>query len=261
MAGDVERLAPRGRRPPPLVDLALPRVVGGERQDRVAVVLVEQVAQVPGAVGDVDLRRGEVGALEAGAAGLARDVVGRLGHQLHQALGAGVRGLVAEARLGVDDARDQRRVEPLVGGLLADDVLVAQRQRDLLHGVVGRTARSPSRRSRPAPRRPEQEQPAAQDAARGAAPPRAARLAAAPRGRSTCAVAPGAHALSFVKNPRQLRLELARAAGVLDRERRSLRLLLLRELARRALVDAPRGRARRPAGAHRLVGDDAIVTS
>ena len=62
------------------------------------------------------------------AAGLVRDVVRGLGHQLHQTLGAGVRGLVAEALMGVDDAGDQRRVHALVGGLLADHVLVAQRQ-------------------------------------------------------------------------------------------------------------------------------------
>ena len=48
----------------------------------------------------------------------------------------GVRGGVAEARLGVDDRGDERRVELLVLGLLADDVLVAQRERDLLHRVV-----------------------------------------------------------------------------------------------------------------------------
>ena len=57
---------------------------------------------------------------------------------LHQAARARVRGLVAEARLLVDDRRDQRRVQVLVRGLLADDVLVAQGQRDLPHRVVER---------------------------------------------------------------------------------------------------------------------------
>ena len=40
--------------------------------------------------------------------------------------------------------RDQRRVDVLVGRLLADDVLVAQRERDLLDRVVGRAARGSS---------------------------------------------------------------------------------------------------------------------
>ena len=75
VVGDPEALAARRRRAPPLVDLALARVVGGERQHLVAVVVLEQVAQVPRAVGDVDLRRREVALLERGAARLARDVV------------------------------------------------------------------------------------------------------------------------------------------------------------------------------------------
>src|SRR6478752_4567038 len=41
--GDLELLALGGGFGAPLVDLALPAVVGGERQDRVALVLVEQV--------------------------------------------------------------------------------------------------------------------------------------------------------------------------------------------------------------------------
>ena len=51
-----------------------------------------------------------------------------------------VRRLVAEVRLGVDHGGDERRVEVLVARLLADDVLVAQRQRDLA-GRRGRRGR------------------------------------------------------------------------------------------------------------------------
>ena len=80
---------------------------------------------------------GEVALDERRAAGLLRDVGGGPGHQLHQPLRAGRGGLVEEVRLGVDDAGDQSGVEALVGGLLADHVLVAQRQLDLLHGLVG----------------------------------------------------------------------------------------------------------------------------
>src|SRR3954465_2095503 len=75
--GDAERLAAVAGPLPPAVDLALPRVVGGERERLVAVVAREQVAQVPGAVGDVDLRIRQVALLEPRAAGLSRDVVGR----------------------------------------------------------------------------------------------------------------------------------------------------------------------------------------
>jgi hypothetical protein len=40
----------------PRVDVALSRVVGGERRREVVVVAVKQVAEVPRAVADVDLR-------------------------------------------------------------------------------------------------------------------------------------------------------------------------------------------------------------
>ena len=44
------------------------------------------------------------------------------GIDLHQAEGAGRRGARVELRLGVDHGRDQRRIQVLVGRLLADDV-------------------------------------------------------------------------------------------------------------------------------------------
>jgi hypothetical protein len=66
---------------------------------------------------------------------VACDEVGRVGRDLHQPAGARVRGLVAEARLLVDNRRDQRRVEALVRRLLPDDVVVPERERDLAHGI------------------------------------------------------------------------------------------------------------------------------
>src|SRR4029078_2059110 len=50
--------------------------------------------------------------------------------------GPGRRAAGAELGLGVDDGGDQRGVEVLGPGLLADDVLVAQRQRDLAHRLL-----------------------------------------------------------------------------------------------------------------------------
>ena len=82
--------------------------------------------------------RGQVGLHEGRAARLAGDVAGGPRRELHQPDGPGrATAAVAELRLGVDDAGDQRRVQVLVARLLADDVLVAQRERDLLHRVVG----------------------------------------------------------------------------------------------------------------------------
>ena len=75
--------------------------------------------------------------------GLARDVARGRGRELHQALRRPARDdlAVAEVRLGVDDAGDERRVEALLARLLADDVLVAQRQADLVDRLVQRRAR------------------------------------------------------------------------------------------------------------------------
>ena len=62
----------------PAVHVGLAGVVGGDRERLVALVVVDQVAQEPGAVGDVDLRRGEVLLLEAHAARALGDEVGGL---------------------------------------------------------------------------------------------------------------------------------------------------------------------------------------
>src|SRR4051794_26454745 len=120
----------------PVVHVAEARVVRGDRQRLAAVVAVQEPSQVPGAVGDVDLGRAEILERETDPAGLLRDEARRVGSDLHEATRAGDRGAVAELRLLVDDRRDQRGIEVLVVGLLADDVLVPQRQGDLLHGVL-----------------------------------------------------------------------------------------------------------------------------
>ena len=67
---------------------------------------------------------------------LLLDVVRRFRSDLHQAARAGARRLVAELGLGVDHGGDQRGVDFLFVGLLADHVLVAQRQGQLLHRMV-----------------------------------------------------------------------------------------------------------------------------
>src|SRR5262245_1711014 len=112
-------------------DVGLAGVVGRERGDHVAVEFVEEVAQVEGPVADVDLGIGEVVGAEGRAAAQVLDQLGGLRGHLHQAARTGVGLLVAEAGLGVDHGGDQVRRQVLLLGLLADDVLVAQRQGDL----------------------------------------------------------------------------------------------------------------------------------
>ncbi len=137
VVGGVEAVGPAGPLDP-AVNVGLAGVVGSDRGRFVPAVVVDQVAQEPGPVGDVDLGRGEIRLRELHAARPPRDEVRGLGRDLHQS--ARPRGgcLVAEARLLVDHRGDQRRVEVLVGGLLADDVVVAQRKGELSHGVAQR---------------------------------------------------------------------------------------------------------------------------
>ena len=122
----------------PAVDVGRPGVVGGKRGDHVAVVAIEQFAQQEGAVADVDFGIGEVVQLEGGAAAVALDFVRRFRRDLHQPARAGARGAVAELRLRVDHRGDQRRVDVLFARLLADHVLVAQGQGELLDRPVDR---------------------------------------------------------------------------------------------------------------------------
>ena len=104
--------------------------------------MVEQVAQVVAAVGDVDLRRAEVARREAVAARQFRQEFGRFRLDLHQALRARRGGPRFEFRLRVDHRRDQRRVEVL-------------RRRPVRGSRSRRSAavrRSRGARSRPSPR-------------------------------------------------------------------------------------------------------------
>ena len=71
-------LARRSDRSAPLVGVAGPGVVGGQRRGHVAVVAVEQFAQEEGAVADVDFGVGEVIELEGGAAAVAARFRSRL---------------------------------------------------------------------------------------------------------------------------------------------------------------------------------------
>src|SRR3954447_10337805 len=123
-------------RPAPLVGVPRASVVSGQRRRLVAVVAVEQFAQEEGPVADVQFGVGQVRQLEGRAAALLLDELRRFRGDLHQAPRTGARGRVAELRLRVDDGGDQRRVDPLFVGLLADHILVAQRQRQLLNRFV-----------------------------------------------------------------------------------------------------------------------------
>ena len=111
-----------------------------------------------------------------------------LGQDLHQALRARLGRLVAELRLAVDHGRDQRGIEVLVARLLADHVLVAQRQRDLLDRVVHHRAQHDRRR--PPRRRAIAEQDDGQPAAPGAAARRRDRVRRAQCARRRAATRP-----------------------------------------------------------------------
>src|SRR5438034_1433312 len=110
----------------PGVDVVLPRVVGGEREALVS-VLVEEVSQVPGAVADVDLRVVEVADAETGAAGVNGDPLRGRGQELHQPDRTRARARIGpELALLVDDSGEQGRVEVVVLGVPADDLLVPE---------------------------------------------------------------------------------------------------------------------------------------
>ena len=107
---------------PPAVDVPLARVVGREHEPLVA-VLVEEVAEVPGAVADVDLRVGQVADVEGRAAGAQRDPLRRRRASAASARSrpSDERASRPELRLLVDHRRDERRVEPSRVRPLADD--------------------------------------------------------------------------------------------------------------------------------------------
>ena len=132
---------------------------------------------------------------------------------LHQAAGSGARGLVAELRLGVDHGGDQRGVDPLFVGLLADHVLVAQRQGQLLDRLVEQSAEDQG----------------------GARPPTT--TATLPRATMRAAALLSLHRRSFVEQRGQRLLEVLERAVVADHVLGPLGLLGLGQLARLALVD------------------------
>src|SRR5581483_709282 len=110
----------------PAVDVPLAGVVRGEREPLVAAVEIEQVAQVPRAVADVQLGVVEVANPELRPARPRRDALRGRRQQLHQPDRARLRARVGpEAALLVDDGGEERAVEPVVARVAADDLLVA----------------------------------------------------------------------------------------------------------------------------------------
>ena len=155
------------------------------------------------------------------AARLARDVAARCSGVIciRPCAPGRRRAAVAEARLGVDDRRDQRRVEVLVARLLADDVLVAQRQRDLLDRL------SKQRRDQRAPRQRRSDD-RAHDASQPAATParrRARARRAGARAARACWPCAAVIALKLVKDGGQRGLELLDRAVVAHDVRRPAR--------------------------------------
>ena len=90
-------------------------VVGGETEGHVAIVAVEQGAQVLGTAGDVFERIERVGHPEFPGGGR---------HELHQAQGAlGGDGFGIEVRFRFDHCLDEQGIDPVFGGNRLDGVL------------------------------------------------------------------------------------------------------------------------------------------
>src|SRR5206468_7137689 len=90
--------------------------------------LVEQMAQVPRAVADVQLRLVEVGDLKSSAAGPGGDPERGVGEQLHEPDRSRARARVRmELRFLVDDGGKQGRIEVVVARVSADELVVPQR--------------------------------------------------------------------------------------------------------------------------------------
>ena len=98
-----------------IFDPARAGVVGGQAESHVAVVIVEQGAQVPGAAGDVFERIERVGHPEFPGGGR---------HELHQAQGAlGGHGFGIEVGFRLDHRLDEQGIDPVFGGNRFDGVL------------------------------------------------------------------------------------------------------------------------------------------
>src|SRR3954454_6866964 len=116
--------------------VGLPRVVRGQGGDLVVAERLDQIVEVEGPVADVDVGVREVIEFEGLTAAQPLDHLRGGWRDLHQATRPRAGSLIAETRLAVDHRRDQIRGDVLLGGLLANDVLVLQRQRDLLEGAL-----------------------------------------------------------------------------------------------------------------------------
>src|SRR5439155_4905180 len=90
-------------------------------------VLLQQVAEIPGAVPDVELGVVEILDPELRPARMDGDSLGRVREELHQTDRAGGRpGVRLELRLLVDDRGQERRVEVVVARVATNDLLVGQ---------------------------------------------------------------------------------------------------------------------------------------
>src|SRR6476661_781943 len=86
------------------------------------------MAEIPGAVADVDLGVVEILDFEPRAAGMEGNSFRRVRKELHQADRAGGRpGIGFELRLLIDDRRQKRGVEVVVARVAAHDLLVGER--------------------------------------------------------------------------------------------------------------------------------------
>src|SRR5207237_7754681 len=112
---------------PPLVDVPLAGVMSGQRGPLVP-VLVEQVAQVPGAVADVDLGVVEILYPELRPSRVDSDSLRRVRKQLHQSDRPRARLHVrAKLALLVDHRGQQGGVEVVVPSVAPDDRVVLER--------------------------------------------------------------------------------------------------------------------------------------
>ena len=111
----------------PPVDVPLPGVVRGERGPLVPVPVLE-MAEVPGAVADVDLRVEQIGGRELRAARPHGDPVRGHRRELHQPDRARLRLRTGvELRLLVDHRREQGRIDAVLTRMHAHVLGVAQR--------------------------------------------------------------------------------------------------------------------------------------
>src|SRR5262249_15060075 len=111
----------------PAIDVVLAGVVRSKRHLLLS-VLVQQVAEIPRAVADVDLGFAEAAAPERRPPRATCDAEGGRRQELHQPDRPRTRARVrVELALLVDDRREQGRVEMVVPRMAPDDRVVVQR--------------------------------------------------------------------------------------------------------------------------------------